>query len=131
MKKLLLAVASIALGTLAGCRANADRMAGAPFYYNARSGKFERYPFAAGQRGGWVLFYLPTTKTLWQYAAGGATLIGNTTTHQWTDARAKGRPRRGSISEPATTASGIAFTWAAGRTVGLIAPTKATSISTT
>src|SRR5262249_10259065 len=63
-----------------------DRVVGTPFYYDTRSGTFERYPndglTPRGDRSFANLFYLPTRKMLWQYSRG-ETLLCDCATHKW------------------------------------------------
>jgi len=71
----------------------ADKVAGAPYYFNTVTGNFERPPLGAGFGG--VLFYLPGKKALWAYAGGGVTLLADPATHKRADAGAKGPTPQG------------------------------------
>ena len=77
-----------------------DKVAGTPYFFNAVTGKFERYAQAGAARTPHgVLFYLPSRKALWVYTGGGAgseTWLGDTTTHRWSKVATKGPPPPGS-----------------------------------
>jgi hypothetical protein len=76
-----------------------NRAAGMPFFYNAVTGQFERYPFNQRMAGGvtdQVIYYLPGKKALWLYQSRTSqTWLGDFETRKWSDASTKGRTPTG------------------------------------
>jgi hypothetical protein len=76
-----------------------NRAVGMPFFYNAATGRFERYPFNQKMPSGvvdQVVHYLPTKKALWLFQTKtNQTWLGDFETRKWTDAAAKGPTPKG------------------------------------
>jgi len=72
-----------------------DKVSGAPIVYNTVTGRFERSPIEGLKPHGFGnLFYLPTTKVLWDFARG-ETLLSDTSGRRWLKAGAKGATPQG------------------------------------
>jgi hypothetical protein len=71
-----------------------NRASGMPFFYNAVTGKFERYAFSQKMAGGvtdQVVYYLPGRKSLWLFQSRNQqTWLGDFEARKWTAAAAKG-----------------------------------------
>ena len=67
-----------------------DKVSGTPYFFNTVTGKLERFPADGPRPAGGTLFYLPTRKLLWQYAAENKTWFGDPATRKWSPAGAKG-----------------------------------------